>query len=80
MNKFAVWQAGTPNPYIVCPFCTAQGYCRTKTIDVKQGISGAKATGAILTGGVSLFATGLSRKPVKQTQITCCYCTTAWMA
>jgi len=33
-----------------------------KSVKAKQGISGGKATGAILTGGVSLLATGLSRK------------------
>ncbi len=29
---------------------------------VKRGVSGGKATGALITGGLSIFATGLSRK------------------
>ena len=45
----------------------------TKHVEIKKGISGAKATGAILTAGVSLLATGLSRKE-GQTQAHCENC------
>jgi hypothetical protein len=47
----------------------------TKQTKVKKGVSGGKATGAILTGGLSLFATGLSRKEA----ITKAHCTNCAM-
>lgn len=50
------------NPKIVCPFCQTAGHVVSRTAKVKRGISGGKATGALLTGGLSLLATGLSRK------------------
>lgn len=40
------------------------------TVSQATGVSGAKATGAILTGGVSLLATGLS----KHQTVTKCHC------
>jgi hypothetical protein len=42
----------------------------TKQVKVKQGISGGKATGAVLTAGFSILATGLSRKQ-KLTEAHC---------
>ena len=47
---------------IVCPQCQVAGQVSTKRIKAKVGVSGGKATGAVLTGGVSVLATGLSRK------------------
>ncbi|MGI8879571.1 MAG: hypothetical protein ACR2KJ_03470 [Jatrophihabitans sp.] len=44
---------------------------------VKRGISGGKATGAVLTAGVSLFATGLSRKE-QVLRATCGNCRVVW--
>jgi transcription elongation factor Elf1 len=49
-------------PHLICPHCQTVGHVSTSHIRVKRGISGGKATGAILTGGISLFATGLARK------------------
>jgi len=43
----------------------------------KKGVSGAKATGAILTLGWSLLATGLSRKE-EITQAHCENCQATW--
>jgi hypothetical protein len=43
----------------------------------KAGISGGKATGAILTGGLSLLATGLSRKE-RLTEAHCDNCGSTW--
>jgi hypothetical protein len=48
-----------------------------KSVKAKQGISGGKATGAILTGGVPLLATGLSRK-ANLTRAHCGACQTTW--
>jgi hypothetical protein len=69
---------GDLNPAFVCPHCHVKGSVHTKRVIVKKGISGGKATGALLTGGLSLFATGLSRKE-SNTQASCSNCRVAWM-
>jgi hypothetical protein len=66
-----------PNPQIVCPHCTSRGTVTTKAAVRKRGISGGKATGALFTGGLSMVATGLSRKQ-HMTQMRCSNCGTAW--
>jgi hypothetical protein len=53
---------GKENIAMLCPHCQERGQCHTKSVVNKKGISGGKATGALLTGGISLLATGLSRK------------------
>ena len=69
------WGAG--NPALVCPHCQTEGQVRTKHVERKAGISGAKATGALLTSGLSLLATGLSRKQ-GCTQAHCDNCGSTW--
>lgn len=64
--------AGRTNQ-IVCPHCQTRGTVTTKSIQVKTGISGAKATGAVLTGGLSVLATGLSKKQA-MTEAHCSSC------
>ena len=71
-----VW--GSINPALICPHCQTKGQVRTKGITQRKGISGAKATGAILTGGVSMLATGLSRKE-DATQAHCDDCGSKWV-
>jgi hypothetical protein len=61
---------GPINPMMVCPHCNTRGQIRTQGVVNKKGISGGKATAAIFTGGVSLLATGLSRKEAA-TQARC---------
>jgi ABC-type nickel/cobalt efflux system permease component RcnA len=68
---------GHTSPAMICPHCQTKGQVRTKKISQKKGVSGAKATGAILTGGVSLLATGLSRKE-DATQAHCDNCNSTW--
>lgn len=68
---------GDLNPAMICPHCGVKGKIRTKAVDQKKGISGGKATAALLTGGVSLLATGLSRKETA-TQAHCGNCTNVW--
>lgn len=68
---------GTPQPAFICPHCQQKGRVLTKPIKKKAGLSGAKATGAILTGGVSLLATGLSRKD-EVTEAHCLNCNSTW--
>jgi hypothetical protein len=50
------------NEKIFCPHCQKRGCVATKKVKVNTEISGAKATAAILTDGLSLLLTGLSRK------------------
>lgn len=68
---------GPINPHMVCPHCNATGSIRTKKTTQKKGVSGGKATAALLTGGVSLLATGLSRKE-NNTQAHCTKCQNTW--
>jgi hypothetical protein len=70
-------QGFASNLDIVCPQCQQKGSVYTRPIKRKAGISGGKATAAVLTGGVSLLATGLSRKePVTEGQ--CTHCKSTW--
>jgi hypothetical protein len=50
---------------------------RTKAIKKKAGVSGGKAAAAVLTGGISVLATGLSRKEA-MTQAHCDGCNSTW--
>lgn len=68
---------GTLRPPMVCPHCHATGAVYCKAVERKKGVSGAKATGAFLTGGLSLFVVGLSRKEA-ETQATCENCEAVW--
>ena len=68
---------GPPRPVMVCPHCQEKGNVYCKAVKNKKGISGGKATGALLTGGVSMLATGLSRKE-GATEAYCENCTSTW--
>ena len=70
-------QHGPLNMQMVCPHCHKKGSVRTKNVKQKKGISGGKATAAVLTGGVSILATGLSRKEAA-TEATCDKCGSTW--
>lgn len=67
----------TGSAAIMCPHCGTQGRVSTKSVKMKNGISGGKATGALLTGGFSLLATGLSRKQ-GVTELHCGSCGMTW--
>ena len=69
-QEMALREYGPINPVLICPHCQTKGMVRTKAVDQKKGISGGKATGAVLTGGLSVLATGLSRKE-RLTQAHC---------
>lgn len=68
---------GPLNEHLVCPHCQNKSCVLTKQVTQKKGVSGAKATGALLTGGISLVATGLSRKE-GATQAHCSICSSTW--
>lgn len=65
------------NEDIVCPHCQKHGCVMIKRVKMKKGMSGAKATGALLTGGLSILATGLSRKEWA-TEAHCTNCKSQW--
>ena len=67
----------TKKPQMICPHCQTQGSVSTEKTKVKQGISGGKATGALLTLGTSMLVTGLSRKQ-KVTRAKCSNCDAEW--
>ncbi len=62
---------------IMCPHCGERGGVTARAVQRKKGVSGGKATGAILTGGVSMFATGLSRKETTR-ELACSNCGMTW--
>jgi hypothetical protein len=70
-------QQGPVNAQMICPHCQSRGTVRTKRITQKKGISGGKATAAVLTAGVSILATGLSRKEAG-TEAHCENCSSTW--
>lgn len=68
---------GEINAQLVCPHCQTKGGVHTKLVKQKKGISGGKAMGGLLTGGISLLATGLSRKEAL-TEAYCDNCKSKW--
>jgi hypothetical protein len=71
------WEFGRISPQMICPHCQNRGKVRTMPVEKKRGISGGKATAAVLTGGISVLATGLSRKEAL-TQAHCDNCNSTW--
>ncbi|MGO8683097.1 MAG: hypothetical protein ACLQUT_00730 [Thermoleophilia bacterium] len=67
----------TGDAAMICPHCQTKGSVTTKSVRSKKGISGGKATGALLTGGLSILATGLSRKE-SSTEAHCSVCGATW--
>jgi len=68
---------GPISPQYICPHCQEKGYVHTIPVKRKKGVSGAKVTGALLTCGISMLATGLSRKE-GLTQAHCGNCNSTW--
>ncbi len=68
---------GSANEAIACPHCGAKGGVRTRRVSRKKGLSGGKTAAAILTGGVSILATGLSRREAA-TAMHCDNCGLDW--
>lgn len=68
---------GALNSVMICPHCHTRGSVRTNPVKQKAGISGGKATAALLTGGLSLLVVGLSRKENK-TEARCVTCGNTW--
>jgi hypothetical protein len=68
---------GPINAHFICPHCATTGSVRTKRQKRKRGISGGKAAGGVLTGGISILVTGISRKEWV-TQAYCGTCRSLW--
>lgn len=68
---------GSLNPNMICPHCGLVNSVRTKRVEKKSGISGGKAAVGMMTGGVSLLATGISGKE-KKTRAYCSSCKNSW--
>jgi hypothetical protein len=71
------FQWGQLNTAMICPHCQTRGTVRTASETRKAGVSGGKATAALLTGGTSLLLTGLSRNQ-QVTQAHCDNCNSTW--
>lgn len=65
------------HPKVVCKHCGTSGQVFVKRVERKRGISGGKATGALMTGGISLLATGLARKEAVAA-MQCKHCGMKW--
>jgi uncharacterized membrane protein YhaH (DUF805 family) len=59
---------------IICPFCQTKGSVTTKK---KNDTSGVKATGAVLTLGMSVMLTGLHKHSTR-IEANCSQCKTTW--
>ena len=66
-----------PVSRLVCPHCHVKGQVSTSSVKKSKGISGGKAAGAVVTGGLSIWLTGLSRKE-QLTQAKCGACSSKW--
>jgi transcription elongation factor Elf1 len=62
---------------MICPHCQVRGSVSTWKESRKAGVSGSKAAAAVITGGVSVLATGLSRKE-EITKAKCGNCGAEW--
>jgi len=62
---------------LICPHCQTTGSVTSRTGKARKGISGGKAVGAVLTGGISILGTGLSRRQAVTVR-TCSNCNTRW--
>jgi hypothetical protein len=66
------------NRKVVCPRCGKAGGLRpAKTTKVKNGFSTGKVTAAVLTGGVSVLATGLASTEKVTAAPYCVWCNLA---
>lgn len=68
---------GPVRPEMICPHCQVKGKVRTTPTKRKRGLSGGKVVGGLLTAGISILATGLSRKE-QVTQAHCDNCSATW--
>lgn len=68
---------GVHNPKMICPHCQTEGKVYSCSGVQKGGISGGKAIGGWLTGGLSLLATGIQQRH-DVTLARCDNCKSQW--
>ncbi|HEX4340963.1 MAG TPA: hypothetical protein VH062_33875 [Polyangiaceae bacterium] len=74
-----IYAGGKGNaPKVVCPHCGVVGGVNVERVKRKKGVSGTKATAAVLTAGISILGTGLSRKE-KVSEAHCKNCRVTWI-
>ena len=66
-----------PTNEMVCPHCETKGQVTTRKVSGAPSSSGDTLATAILTAGISLLGSGLSRK-LTVTQAWCGNCGEAW--
>jgi len=71
------FQAVRPGSKVACPHCGTVGSVRYNHERVNTGISGGKATAAVLTGGTSVLFTGLSGH-LRVSTAWCDHCKAQW--
>ena len=76
-NNGETQSTNTLSSNMICPHCHTKGSVTTQRLKQKVGISGGKATAGILTCGISLLGTGLSRKQWV-TEAHCSNCGNVW--
>lgn len=69
---------GALNPAMKCSHCETRGAIRTKRVKRAKGISGGKASAALLTGGASMLVTGGLSRRERSTQVYCGNCRNIW--
>lgn len=77
LTKDCAKVGGAGDIYMSCKNCGANATVSTEQVKRKKGISGGKATAAILTNGVSVGVVGLSRKE-QETKASCSKCKSVW--
>jgi hypothetical protein len=76
-TALSVLSHGVIKDKMLCPHCQERGCVHVKEVKRKMGVSGGKATAALLTAGLSLWVAGLSRKE-KISEAYCGNCETTW--
>lgn len=76
--ELAVKKYGEINFALICQHCQTKGKVHTKPVDKKTGLSFTKAGFGLLTGGVSILGTGLSKVDT-MTQAHCDNCNSTWV-
>lgn len=73
----AAERAKGPTAQMICPHCQVKGTVQLRPVSRKKGVSGGKAVAALMTGGLSMLAVGLSRKE-RETEAHCSNCMVTW--
>ena len=70
-------KVNAPVGHINCPYCDGQGTVVVRHVKKKKGFSPGKVAGGVVTGGVSLLATGLAKKG-EVNALNCTACGMKW--